>query len=347
MTLRFEFLILIFLVIPLEGNASGTAVGNGGDPLFYYLESTRGSMSQTLDYLKNEPGDSNRICDALPTLTLNQRKDCADFARQSFAQMLKLNSPLEPIEFVLRNDPLLVDGPDGQPMPVAARTTLSNRGPIEFHRASIEFLRPSQMLMLMVHEFGHKVKFKGHHVQDNLPIMSFRNGRELLDSFGKVVSHWAVKKGFIGDSFALRDLFDCKVNSNAGQFRVRVSTSRKIEAQNSEKYEITMGYYPSDPRIEVPELSGDTLLLRMFITESRSCLENNPDRHASLEIVRLFANSAKTEVVSRREFLGINPICDLQSNQSLTIEGAGITFSCVYVGTEGATTNAKPLIYAY
>ena len=255
------------------------------------------------------------------------------------AQISDLNSPQELTTFVLRQSPLMVEGPDRFPMPVAARTLLGKDGPIEFHRSSIEFMSPSLMLALMVHEFGHKVEFRGTNIEDNLPVMNFSRGRDLLDAFGKAISNIAIRKGYIGSNFGLRDLFDCEVGSSAGKFRGRFSLPRKFKGQDYQKYEITMGETPSDPRIEMPELSGDTLMLRLRVSESESCLTSNPNRKSHLEVIRLFENSSNTELIATKDFLGFNPVCD-QSKHSLAIEAGGFRFTCHHVGSEGVTANS-------
>ncbi len=338
MSLKIRF-ILFFALAP-NANASGTSIGNGGDPIFYFLESTRYSMRQTIEYLKNDHYNSNDICAYVEGLTALQRSDCEKFALQALSQIAELNSPQAPIAFVLRENSLIVEGPDGLPMPVAARTSLGKEGVIEFHRSSIEFLSPAIMLSLMIHEFGHKIQFNGAYIQDNLAVMNFPRGRNLLDAFGKAISYWAANKGYIGSNFTLRDLFDCEINSSAGKFRVRVSSPRRFKGHNYERYEITMGEVPSDPRIEVPELSGDALLLRLRIAESQSCLAANSERKSYLEVIRLIANSSNIELVAKKEFLGFNPICD-QSKHSLSIEAGGFRFSCLYVGSEGVTINSR------
>ncbi len=341
MKLEISFVFLMHFALITQAYGSGTSIGNGGDPVFHFLETTRYSLRQTAEFLKTNP---NSICGFNEMLTREQQKDCGNFAQEVISQVIALNAPQSSTAFVLRNDSLMVEGPDGVSMPVAARTQLGKDGPIEFHRSSIEFLSPTLMLSLIAHEFGHKVKFSDRHIQDNLPIMSFSRGRDLLDAFGKAITYWAIRKGYVGSNFTLRDLFSCEIHSSAGKFRVRVSSPRRFKGQDYEKYEITMGYNPTDPRIEVPELSGNTLLLRLHINESRSCIDENPERRSRLEIIRLIANSSTSELISKNDFWGINPICN-PSKEPLTIEAAGFRFSCEYVGSEAVTANSAQLIY--
>ena len=78
MILKISF--VFFLAIGLNANASGTSIGNGGDPVFYFLKSIRDSLRQTIDYLSDTPNDAKNICADIKSLSVNQRKDCSNFA---------------------------------------------------------------------------------------------------------------------------------------------------------------------------------------------------------------------------------------------------------------------------
>lgn len=321
------------VTIATRANASGTSVGNGGDPLLYFLETTRYALRQTLTFLDSDPASNEKICDSLQNLTPDQRADCTLFAQQVLKPILALNVPLNPTPFVLRDEPLIVIGPDGNPMPVAARTELGPQGPIEFHRPSIALLSPSQMVLLMAHEFGHKAAFRGANVEDNPPVMSFPNGRLLLDSFGAAISSWAMTKGYITSNFTLLDLFNCEIANSGGSFRSSTWIPRKFAGNNFGTYEITIGFLPTDPiKIEGTELDGNTLHLRLRVSETKSCLEDNAGRKSELEVIRLFAGEQRTELVAHSDFPGFNPICDPAKN-NLTIEASGFRFTCAYSGT--------------
>ena len=130
---------ILFLLLPSFQlvYGGGTVVGDGGDPIFEFLEATRFSMIESIKILINDPAERKVFCQQ-KTLNLQQKKFCSDYFLSIASEVLRLNQGLEKTLFVLREKSLEVIGPDGKPMMVAARTDLGSNGPIEFHRDSIK-----------------------------------------------------------------------------------------------------------------------------------------------------------------------------------------------------------------
>ncbi len=254
--------------------------------------------------------------------------------------MLKLSQGLKKLLFVLRDYPLLVDGPDGQPMIVAARTELGPHGPIEFNRDAVKTMLPTQVLFLMTHEFLHKSNFEGRFINDNSSEGPFATGRDLLDSVAKYVVSLARKKGKIGSQFGIRDIFDCTVNMDRSQFGARISSSRLFQAPDLMSYETSFGKNPTDGTIYLPEASNSNILLKFVIQEPNNCGDSRDFRNTSVQIVRRTLNpnnEYEDQVVSNLN-LTINPMCP-GSDSKLEISWQNIKFTCQYFGSEGTTSS--------
>lgn len=332
--------------------ASGTSVGDGGDPVFQFLEAARYSFRQTVAYLEAHAEAQTQFCNALERLTSDQRKDCREFAIEVIPQLLQLNAPTGPTPFVLREKPLIVDDADGKPMQVAARTLVGPSGPIEFHHASVEFMSPRQILFLIAHEFGHKVQSRGRWVFDNKPLASFPSGRMLLDSVAEEFVALAIRQGFIGTSFGLLDIFECRADSaNHGPIqREHKPAMRRFAGRTHDRYTVTIGNERTDAEFNVPELGNTELRFRLRIREEKGCLTpaTPQERGTSLEVWRFFPQIGQLardpELVAQQELPGFNPICQKSSLTNLSgnltwmiIDAAGIRFSCRYAGSQSQT----------
>ncbi len=190
----FIFLFLLFIFIKPYVFAGGTVVGNGGDPVFEFLETARFSMIESIKYLISKAEEQTQFCEK-KSLNTDQIEFCRKYFVTLAPEILRLSQGKDKTFFVLREDHLKVIGPDGKPMIVAARTNLGPLGPIEFHRDSVKTLLPTQVLFLMIHEFQHKSNFDGIAITDNDPIGPFTHGRDLIDAASESLVALARRNG--------------------------------------------------------------------------------------------------------------------------------------------------------
>lgn len=254
--------------------------------------------------------------------------------------MLRLSQGTNKTLFVLREEPLFVQGPDGQPMVVAARTELGPSGPIELNRDAVKTMLPAQVLFLLTHEFQHKASFQGAFVNDNGPIGPFDNGRDLIDYAAKSTVSIARRRGKIGSQFGIRDIFDCVVLAGASKFGARLSSSRLFHSGDLFSYETSVGHNMTDDSIFLPETIDAALVFKFRITEPNNCGDLHPSRKTSVQIVRrskLSDRSIQETVVSEVESQQ-NPMCP-QGDPKIEIAWQQTTFSCQYFGSQGTSSS--------
>lgn len=342
--MNFKFHIRSLLLIGLFISqrsvfAGGTVVGNGGDPIFEFIEAARASMIETLKVIANDPKEQALFCHQAP-LSPNEIQFCHDYFLAVLPDMLRLSQGLGKTLFVLREEPLLVTGPDGKPMVVAARTELGPLGPIELNRDAIKTMLPTQVLFLIAHEFQHKSNFRGVFVDDNTAIGPFVNGRELLDYAAKYIVSVARKKGKVGSQFGIRDIFDCLAMTGSSQFGARVSSSRLFQTEDLMSYETSFGKNPTDGSIYLPETSNSSLVLRFDILEPNNCGDFNRARNTMVQIVRIskLADGSTQDLVVSNTELTSNPMCP-NGDPKIEIAWQQIKFTCQYFGSEGTTSS--------
>lgn len=307
--------------------------------MFEFMEAARTSMVETLKVIANDRNEQAAFCKQAP-LSADQIQFCHEYFLAVLPNMLQLSQGLNKTLFVLRDEPLLVNGPDGKPMVVAARTELGPLGPIELNRDAVKTMLPTQVLFLIIHEFQHKSNFRGVFVNDNDPIGPFSNGRDLIDYAAKYVVSVARRKGKVGSQFGIRDIFDCVAMTGTSQFGARLSSSRLFQAEDLMSYETSFGKNPTDGSIYLPEASNSSLVLRFDIIEPNNCGDPNQLRKTSVQIVRrskLSDGSSQDNVVSDLE-LPSNPMCP-NGDPKIEIAWQQIKFSCQYFGSEGTTSS--------
>jgi hypothetical protein len=340
-------LIIYFSFIASSfAHASGTVVKNGGDPLFHFLEATRSSFVETLNTIRSQASERDKFC-SLKGLSVEQSVFCRSFLVNVVDQLIGLNTQNGKIKFVLRESPLVVTGPDGKPMSVAARTELGPQGVVEFHRDAIKLMAPTQILFLLAHEFQHKVNYHGKFVTDDEVIGSFASGRDLLDTVARAIVEVAKRRGHIGSQYELRDTFDCQSFDGAGRSGSIVSSPRLFLDESLSSYETSMGRTPLDGGPYVPEYGGARLIFRVKIFESGNCSEESyftSRRRTDLHIVRTYTldnqgNSRPEEILHSQTLEGFNPICD-KERKPFSLSYGGITFTCNYYGTSGRTSTS-------
>lgn len=332
-------MIKIIFLTALQSFGSGSVIGNGGDPIFEFLEAARFSTVETIKYINNDSAELAKFCKS-PRITEDQSQFCRNFFKAIHLQIIELNRGPHKVKFVLREEPLLVTGPDGQPQPVAARTRLDKSSPIEFHRDSVKTMTPVQVLFLIAHEFQHKVIFQGEFISDNEPIGPFENGRELLDALARSLAEIARQQGKIGTQFGIRDILDCRVQTSGTNFGARVSSSRLFTAESLMSYKVSFGKNPTDGAIYIPETPSSELRLKIAIEEPNNCGDLTPARRTQIQIVR---STREIDGTHKEELLqdhteNRNPFCP-KEDPELKISHGDLTFTCNYYGSEGTTSS--------
>lgn len=338
-------IVILVLLLAASGTAradSGTVIGNGGDPIFYFLRSTRHALIQTIRDYYRDPEIKEKFCKN-EILTEEQVAYCNEYTLEVLEKILTLNLGENQVPFVLRQEPLLVEGPEGEPMPVAARTISGPEGSIEFHRPSIYTMAPDQVLFLITHEFQHKVLWQERYLDDFSPVGPFHSGRDLLDSVGLALAQYAKKRGRIGSQYGLRDSFRCHIQNASGNFGVRASSPRRFFSNTLMSYQTSLGKNPTDASIYIPETSTTDLVFQLLINEPANCSEDTElsrDRYTELLLIRTDRDLDTSPETAASEMLeGFNPICE-QDSSELEIHYRDIVISCSFSGTEGTTTSA-------
>ncbi len=334
---RKAFYIIISLY-SISSAASGTVIGNGGDPIFEFLNAARSSMVETIRSVVFKKEELDKFCSS-DKIEMEKQRFCRHFFEIVGPQIIELNRGQDRTKFALKEEALYVEGPDGKPMAVAARTQLGPLGVVEFHRGSVKTMIPTQVLFLISHESQHKVEFEGKSISDNQEIGPFADGRELLDTVASALTEVAKKKGFIGSQFGIQDIFDCSVEADDSSFGARIPSARRFSSDDLMSYETSMGKNPTDGTVFLPETSGSKLLLRMMISEPNNCGGAHVDRFNQVQIVRSISTDEgfEEEVLAERMFFE-NPMCP-QAKHDFGISYEQVSFSCNYFGSTGTTSS--------
>lgn len=348
---RLYYWLIIFCFFPIKIFAGGSVIGNGGDPIFYFLEVTRTSFVETVKTIILDPDEKKKFCDK-KSLSAEQINICRDFLFETANQILTLNQGMLKTLFVLREEPLLVEGPDGHPMPVAARTLLGPEGAVEFHRDSVKLMAPTLVLFLIAHEFSHKALYQGRYLTDNESVGPFATGRELIDTVVSAVIDSAKRNGKIGSNYGIRDRFDCLAYVNGSPLGSRASTPRAFLSQDLMSYEISLSRNPTDSFIYIPESDFSDLVFRVVTHEPANCRENSEDsvnRFTNISIVRVYENSnngPREEILASQILTGYNPVCE-KNPVAFGLSYAKVRFSCKYNGAEATTSSFFKLLLNY
>lgn len=347
---KFYLIFILLCFFPFKIFAGGSVIGNGGDPIFYFLEVTRSSFVETVKTIILDPNEKKKFCDK-KTLSDEQIKICRDFLFETANQLLTLNQGLLKTLFVLKEEPLLVEGPDGRPMSVAARTLLGPEGVVEFHRDSVKLMAPTLVLFLIAHEFSHKALFQGRYVTDNEPVGPFATGRELLDTMASAIVDAAKRNGKIGSNYGIRDRFDCQATVNGTPLGNRASTPRAFLSEDLMSYEISLSRNPTDSFIYIPESTSSELVFRVITHEPANCRdkpEDSANRSTTISIVRVYKNSdnvPREEILVSQTLAGYNPVCE-KNPVVFGLSFGNVRFSCKYYGVE-ATTSSFLKLFSY
>ena len=329
-----RWILFFILSIPIFTFASGTVVGNGGEPVLHFLEATRFALTETLKDIHLDPKINAEFCSDQPQLSSIQKQFCRSYLLDILDQMLALNTEPKKVPFVLREDPLLVIGPDGKPMPVSARTDLGEAGPIEFHLDSIKLMAPKVLLQLISHEFQHKTTYMGRSPTDNDPLGPFQFGRQLIDSVADAIVKVAIKKGRVGTEFVLRDSFDCAIRSGASQFFQRAATNRWFLEPTLVNYNLSLSERPSDPFIAVGDVNSK-IVYQLEVADSNHCadLTDLKQRSSTIRLWRVFDDpNAASVLLSEQVIEGMNPICE-KTPPSFVADYQSVHFDCRYYGS--------------
>lgn len=126
------------------------------------------------------------ICHALAALSEPERAACRDFVVRHAGELAALNQEaVTPI--LLSSMPLTATGGT-----VAAVTRREGRGEIIFHYGTIQGFSATQLISLLGHELGHKLRgTDDRFVDDARPVPPFAEGRKLLDAAGAALAQFA------------------------------------------------------------------------------------------------------------------------------------------------------------
>lgn len=338
-----NFLSILFLFlfcIQSHSFAGGTVVGNGGDPVFEFLEAARFSMIESLKVFVNDPIEQSQFCEK-KSLTIDQVHFCRQYFTAIATDMLRLSQGQNKTLFVLREEPLKVIGPDGKPMIVAAKTDLGPNGPIEFHRDSVKNLLPTQVLFLVTHEFQHKSNFMNSQITDNDAIGPFVIGRDLIDSAAESLVALARRNGKVGMQFGIRDNFDCLIKIGAVELFIRTSSARIFKTIDLMSYNTSVSKNPTDGLVSISETADTSIVFRFDISEPNNCGTASLLRNTNVQIIRSVKNtdgSIQENIISEKK-LSLNPMCP-GSFTNIELSTNNIHFSCTYSGSQGDTASA-------
>ena len=328
-------LALIFILFPCLSFASGTAVGNGGEPILHFLEATRFALVQSLRMVHDDPASARSLCASTAGLTSPQKSFCHDYLLSILDQIVSMNVDPNKVDFVLRDETLLVIGPDGKPMPVSARTDLGPKGAIEFSLDAIKLMAPKTLLQLLAHEMQHKTIYAAKSPTDNDPIGPFANGRLLIDSAADALTSVALANGYIGKEFVLRDSFECLVSSGGSPIGMRLSTSRWFFDDSLTNYQLSLSKRPSDPQVSVIESIHSKIVFQLEVVDPKHCDSSvsAQSRYSRVSLWRVDDDPAKAPVRLSDQILSDeNPLCD-KSQRSFSASYGSNSFTCRYYGS--------------
>lgn len=329
----------------------GSVIGNGGDPLYHFLEATRYALLSTIRGVLNKPEESAKFC-VKPQLPVEQIETCREFFFATANQVLSLNEGFAKIPYVISEKPLIAVGPDGKPREFPARTGLGPKGAIEFHRDSIKAAAPATILFLLSHETTHKVSYLGHYVTDNERVGAFATGRELLDTVADALVEVAKNLGLIAMSYELRDKFQCYAKPIGSPLKLRASfsTPRFFFDKNLMSYETVISRNPTaaDSNLAYDESPNTILVYRSVTFDSANCSDDKSgpkDRWTRLELIRIHkaqnpGEADQNELIQVTELPGFNPICE-KNPPTLKITTELVEFGCTYSGSEGTAIPKK------
>lgn len=324
---------------PGLGVASGTGVGNGGDALFQYLRSTQETIVSTLKAQLKNP---KPVCNKL------SNEDQINFCNENFKAIAErlifkiLQRPPEiPVDLILREEPLFVVGPDGNLMPVAARTALGASGAIEFHRPTLILYAPAQMVFLVVHEYLHKIPIAGSFRGDNEPLGPFDRGREFLDLMASEVQRLAQSQGRVGKDFLLIDYFLCEFDSevSANSWNLKFFSLRSFLSPDLNQYQSGFGEGRRGGQVSRPYKDG-FLEFSVLIHEPQACEGQTKDRFTRLRITKKYKDDRPDEILTEKLLEEFNPFCGTEQ-KPLELEYERHKFSCAYEGSESLLQGLK------
>jgi hypothetical protein len=328
---------------------TGNGVGNGGDIVSSYLEASRYTLVKTIQMLKINTSAQNSLCQNLDYLSPAQKNECQGFLIQTIDKMLQLNTSLPITPFIIRSEPLLVLGPDGQKRPVDAMTQLGPKGPIEFNFFNVRYYTPSQLLQLISHEFGHKMEYQGINIDDNSPTLAFSKGRELLDAVAEALVLTAKKYNFVKDGYFIKDHFICTVDVGPPHYilipKEASSVRRFLDSLNFDQYDVSVGKLISDAEVCIEErYQKNKISFQIEIHEEAGCrpVADMNQRWTKIELVRfskdnLIERSGQRpgpEILASEIYPNFNPICQEPNNrESIGLNYGEVRFECQYSGS--------------
>jgi len=267
-------------------------VDKGGDPLDPYISQTRKIVVETFRHIANNRMQSAKevkdFCLQTREMTSKQADFCMNFILDNAQLMIDLNTidPITPIRMLMAEklkemgkelEDFHVDDGDGAgERPISAMTKSERLDPIFVIYERVRDLPLTHLLVLLVHEMGHKLKVDDNPIDDGAGAGPFEKGRDLLDSMATTIEWYATRYQIIPMFRVIyKDFFNCKVFRNdeeVGTFTA--NENRKLENKFLEDQRYTAGVgmdgagLDISDLVKVPELN---IYFRLQIHEELGC----------------------------------------------------------------------------
>ncbi len=321
---------------------SQTSIGNGGDTVDQFLLSTKEqivSVFYEVQYDTSKRMNYLSFCNET-SITSLQRKTCRDFIENTHAELLNLLLSEDSPEYILEFDPIYVK--DGNTRrPVAARTEFDPKKPIYFYYDAIKWLSPKRLMALMIHEYIHKVRYKGSPIKDGKTreYPGFRTGRKIIDSVANTYANFAANRGLIVDSYQIMDQFYCAIKTpsseESGQLGVIGSSPRSfngpISRPDFNHFTSSIGLNLHDMKVFV-EKQDERIELKLEAIHKKGC---DPESAYSTTLT-LIKQGLDSEVIEEVNFQQKSPVCNPKF--AFEISGEDMTFKCQYEGSFGQSS---------
>jgi len=348
-------MIKIFFVIALIGLSfvaptamAGGRVGTGGDSLENMLEDARKKVVETLVHISKNPEQAGTIlfetaCARARMLDEEQRRMCADFVLETAQLIAHCNGDAKRPALRAKNadypEEFVADYGDG-PRPVEAKTEPGCHSAIFFHYQAIRDHSPRALMMLIMHEMGHKIKFRGDYVYDAGPMEPFNRGEELLNAAASAVVLYgiAVKTIPMEVLTALakkKDWFECAIDFPEQQKVSFRSNSTRLESTDLKSY-ISKNDWDDSAGFDITRWTArfyplEKFYLRMAIQEKGGCEVDDPGDSTTFSLLRKASRGYR---IISGEVLDYNALCEMDFPSELSANSPehGLTVTCSYSG---------------
>jgi hypothetical protein len=325
---------------------AGVRVGNGGDPIDAYLELIRKSIYDSLGHLKdNYPANHNMLvdyCNAGRLLTAEERETCISFLQETADAIRDCNDPSSDGQTPLwAMDPSTPEDFIRQyaegPREVSATTIEGCATPIEFYYDRVKNIGARDLMILMAHEFGHKIEYRGQHIDDIGPVGGFTHGEDLLNTAAYALMYYAMQHRLL-PLYITRlpigvDWFECSIDIPGQESR----PFRFFSPRNGSSSDVDNEYqslnlwdnpYGKDLTPLVSDITrGERLYLRFMANDRGGCDRADPLDATDFILMRGSERDARTVGGGTRAG---NVLCETPPRLEVTYES--MTIRCTHDG---------------